>query len=157
MGEYLLPYRGPPAPPDPPGHEDANPWSPFHSRLQFDFAHFHFVEEQSSARSIDKALDFWAASITNFGGDAPWKNHRELYASIDAIKISHSPWKTYSIHYQGPLPPGTPPKWMTETYQLCTRDARQILHHQLGTTDFKDKINLSPYRQFDGKVDRDRE
>jgi hypothetical protein len=55
----------------------------------------------------------------------------------------------YTVRYGGPLPPGTPPKWMTQTYELCTRDSRQVLHQQLATTDFKDKINLSPYRQFD--------
>jgi len=38
---------------------------------------------------------------------------------------------------------------MTETYQLCTQDTRQVLHYQLATPQFHDKINLSPYRQFD--------
>jgi hypothetical protein len=85
-----------------------------------------------------------------YGGDAPWKNAAELYASIDAIQHGDSPWKVYKIRYRGPLPPGTPPKWMTETYQLCTRNSRQVLHHQLATSQFKDTINLSPYRQFDG-------
>ncbi|KAI0245200.1 hypothetical protein BJV78DRAFT_1277494 [Lactifluus subvellereus] len=122
--------------------------------VEFDFAHYHFVESQSSARLIDKALDLWAAIVMEFGRDSPWKNSSELYATIDAIKYGDSPWKTYEIRYQGPLPPGTPPKWMTQTYELCTRDSRRVLHHQLETTEFKDKINLSPYRQFDSKRQR---
>ncbi|KIM80298.1 hypothetical protein PILCRDRAFT_9821 [Piloderma croceum F 1598] len=84
-----------------------------------------------------------------YGGDAPWKNAAELYATIDAIQHGDSPWKVYEIRYRGPLPPGTPLKWMTETYQLCTRNSRQVLHHQLATSQFKDTINLSPYCQFD--------
>jgi hypothetical protein len=147
MGEYLQPYARPQAPIL--GCEDANIWSPFNSRLEFDFAYYHFVEIQNSARLIDEALSQWAAGVMQYGGSAPWKNSKELYASIDAIKHGDSPWKMYTVCYGGPLPPGTPPKWMTQTYELCTRDSRQVLHQQLATTDFKDKINLSPYRQFD--------
>ncbi|KIM37067.1 hypothetical protein M413DRAFT_423911 [Hebeloma cylindrosporum] len=38
---------------------------------------------------------------------------------------------------------------MTETYELCTRDSRILLHHQLATTDFAGTFNPKPYRQFD--------
>ena len=37
---------------------------------------------------------------------------------------------------------------MTETYELCCRDTRQVLLQQLATSDFKDKFNLTPYQQF---------
>ena len=73
------------------------------------------MEVQNSARKIDQVLDLWAASVMEFGRDAPWENSNVLYATIDAIKDGDSPWKVYSIHYKGPHPPGTPPKWMTET------------------------------------------
>ncbi|KAN0104004.1 hypothetical protein V8E52_011405, partial [Russula decolorans] len=130
------------------------PWNPFISRIEFDFAHYHFVEAQSSAGLINKALDLWAAAVVEYGGAAPWKNSKELYTTIDAIKHSESPWKTHTVRYQGPLPLGTPPKWMTQTYVLCTQDSRQVLHRQLETTEFKDKINLSPYCQFDSNRQR---
>jgi hypothetical protein len=82
-----------------------------------------------------------------FGGDAPWKDSAELYATIDAIQDGDSPWKLYRIRYKGPRPLGTPPKWMTETYELCMRDSRHVLHHQLSTVQFKDRFNVAPYRQ----------
>ncbi|KAJ6472154.1 hypothetical protein C8R47DRAFT_1296895 [Mycena vitilis] len=63
------------------------------------------------------------------------------------------PWRIYKITYTGPRPP-VPPKWMTETYELCTRDSRLVLQQQLATPDFKDKIDYSPYRQFDGNGKR---
>ena len=148
-GEYLLPHTRPQAPPNPP-QADTNPWNPFNSRIDFDFAHFQFVKVQNSAPLIDKALDMWAATVMEFGGDTLWKNSEELYATIDTIQHGDCPWKVYSIRYQGPRPPGMTPKWMTQTYELCARDMRQVLQHQLETTQFKDKINLIPYQQFDG-------
>lgn len=153
-GEYLLPYTRPQAPPNPPDGAATNPWNPFKSRIEFDFAHYHFVEVQSSARLINKALDLWTATVVEFGGDAPWKKSEELYATIDTIQHGNSPWKEYRIRYQGPRPRGTPPKWMTQTYELCARDTQQVLHHQLETTQFKDKISMTPYRQFDGNGQR---
>jgi hypothetical protein len=43
-----------------------------------------------------------------------------------------------------------PLQWMTESYEHCLCDVRQVLlHHQLASTKFKDKINLVPYKQFD--------
>ena len=126
-----------------------NLWNPFNSRVEFDFAYYHFIEAQSSAALIDKALDIWAATVLEFGGNSPWANSNELYAAIDAIQLGDVPWKVYKLRYQGPLPQGTPPKWMTQTYELCTRDSRLLLHQQLGAAHFKDAINLSPYRQFD--------
>lgn len=122
--------------------------------MEFDFAYYHFVEAQSSAREIEKALDHWEAIAMEFGQHAPWQNASQLYDSIDSIQHGDYPWKSYSIRYQGPLPPGVTPKWMTETYVLCTRDSRQVLQHQLATKEFRGKINYAPYRQFDGKRQR---
>ncbi|KAH9979150.1 hypothetical protein BJV74DRAFT_900472 [Russula compacta] len=138
-GEYLPPYTHPP-PAAAPNADDANPWNPFNSQVEFDFAHYHFVEVQNSAGKIDQALDLCS-----------WKDSAELYATIDAIQHGDSPWKVYKIRYKGPRPPGTPPKWMTETYELCTRDSCQVLHHQLSMAEFKDKFNVAPYRQVNGE------
>jgi len=151
-GEFLPPYTRPRVPS--PEVDAMDSWSPFESRLEFDTAHYHFVEAQNSGPLIDKALDMWLATVAEFGGDVPWKDSKDLYATIDAIQRGNSPWTVHKIRYQGPLPPGTPPKWMTETYELCTRDTRKVLHRQLETTHFKDKINLTPYRQFDGNGQR---
>ncbi|KAF8491742.1 hypothetical protein F5888DRAFT_1807267 [Russula emetica] len=93
-GEYLLPYTRPPDLPNPLNGDAPDSWDPFNSRIEFDFALYHFIEAQSSAGLIDKALDLWAATV---GDSAPWKNSKELYATIDAIKLSESPWKTYTV------------------------------------------------------------
>ncbi|KAJ7238115.1 hypothetical protein B0H12DRAFT_1204309 [Mycena haematopus] len=148
-GVYLPPFSRPPPSVQPPAHgQDPAAWAPFGSRVEFDFAQFHFVQLQTSAANINTALDLWAASVIPYGGTAPWKNSDDLYATIDAIQSGDMPWKTYQLHYTGPLPPGTPPKWMTQMYEVCTRDLRAVLHHQLETTSFEDDIDMIPYRQF---------
>ncbi|KAJ7884750.1 hypothetical protein B0H14DRAFT_3128302 [Mycena olivaceomarginata] len=148
-GEYLPPFSIPPPLPQPPANgQDPAAWAPFGSREEFDFANFHFVKLQSSAADINTALDLWAASVMRYGGTVPWRNSDELYATIDEIQSGHMPWKTYQMRYTGPLPAGTPPKWMTQIYEVCTRDLRAVLHHQLATTSFKDDVDMIPYRQY---------
>ncbi|KAJ7635036.1 hypothetical protein FB45DRAFT_989651 [Roridomyces roridus] len=148
-GAFLPEFVGPPrAPPPPPDGQDPAAWEPFGDRAEFDFANFHFTEAQSSEKDINIALDIWAASVLKYGATAPWRDARELYATIDTIHDGQAPWKTYTLRYSGPLPPGQPPKWMTQTYELCTHDTRVLLHNQLSTTVFRDHVNLVPYRQF---------
>jgi Plavaka transposase len=147
-GNNLPPHTLPP-PPTLPEDASHNPWHPFQSRIDFDFAYYHFVELQSSEGNVDKALDLWAASVMEYGGDTPWNSSADLYRTIDAIQHGDAPWKVHHVHFRGPLPPGTPPKWMTDTYELCMRDARQVLHHQLATPDYAEHINYAPYRQLD--------
>ncbi|KAJ6628598.1 hypothetical protein B0H10DRAFT_2160856 [Mycena sp. CBHHK59/15] len=149
------PHSPPLSPPTPPADgQDARAWEPFGSRVEFDFAQYHFVQLQSSAVQIKTALDLWAASVMEFGKTAPWANVEELHATIDAIQHGDAPWKTYTIRYMGPLPLGTPLKWMRQDYELCTRDVRQVLHHQLGDATFKDHVDLVPYRQFNHSEQR---
>ena len=140
-----------PLPPPLAPFADPTSWSPFQSRVDFDFAHYHFVELQDSAANINKALDIWQASILQYGGNVPWTNAQDLYDTINKIQAGSAPWKVYKICYQGVVPAGIPPKWMTETYELCTCDSRTVLHNQLASSEFKGKTNFVPYQQFDSK------
>lgn len=113
------------------------------------------MRAQSSKGQINEALELWAANILKYGDETPWKDADDLYRTIDEIQEGEVPWKVYNMDYTGPRPPnGTPPKWMTETYQLVTRDSRQLLHQQLSSPQFRDAFNYIPYRQFNGKGDR---
>lgn len=131
-----------------------NCWTPYQSRVEFDFSYYHFVEAQSPASHINKALDIWTAIVMKHGEEAPWANAASFYQTIDTIEHGDLPWKSFNIRYQGPLPSGTPPRWMTETYVLCARDSRQVLQHQLATTQFEGKFDRIPYRQFDSNGQR---
>lgn len=143
----------------PPLHPDSNTdepysWEPFASRADFDFAHFHFVEAQSSEGEINHALDILRAYLLPSGGHPPWANTQEMYETIDSIQNGDAPWEVIKIKYTGPKPERDVPAWMEETYELCTRNVRQVLHNQLATADFKDNFDPSPYQQFNGQGDR---
>lgn len=151
----------PPGSPPPPRHladeSPSNPWNPFMDRIAFKFADYHFTELQSSEAQINQALDHWLASIQLAGGDTskfPWRSAREMYATIDSIKEGPAPWKTVKFKYTGSLPPGIPPKWMLETYELCFRDPRIILLKQIALPDLQNHFDYAPYMQFNEKKDR---
>lgn len=93
----------------------------------------------------------WAATVIQHGGNVPWRSAKDLHATIDAVQMGDAPWAVYQIQYQGPRPAGMAPKWMSETYELVTRDTSVVLRNQLATTEFKGKVNYTPYRQFDGQ------
>ncbi|KAJ7629896.1 hypothetical protein B0H17DRAFT_1164262 [Mycena rosella] len=152
-GNYLPPHS-PPPPLASLGGQAPGSWEPFESHTEFDFAYFHFVQAQSPASAINTALDLWAAQVFKYGATAPWRNAAQLHSTIDSIQHGDAPWRVHKIRYQGPRPAGIPPKWMTETYELCARDARIVLHNQLATTDFKGQISYAPYRQFNGEGKR---
>lgn len=155
-GKFIPQHTQPPPPAAPDATED-NAWHPFEDRLAFDWAHYHFVELQSSEQQVNKGLDLWLAATVKAGNDTPlpWSSTKEMYATIDSIQEGDAPFKTIHFKYSGPIPPtSNPPHWMTQTYDLCTRDSRILLHNQLATTDFTDTFDYKPYRQFDHKDDR---
>ncbi|KAJ7724027.1 hypothetical protein B0H16DRAFT_1736971 [Mycena metata] len=91
-GNYLAPGSAPP----PHAQLDRQPpesFTPFESRADFDFAHFHFVQLQSSAGEINTALDLWAAQVLRHGDSPPWRNAQDLYDTIDSIQHGDAPWK----------------------------------------------------------------
>lgn len=135
--------------PEPPAHT-SSAWRPFADRIEFEFAHLHFVEAQSSKGLINRALDLWAASAIKNNGIGPtWKSADDLYAAIDAIREGQVPWRVFTVKYNGPLPEGTPPKWMTQEYHVCTRNAKEVVDMQLGSEHFDGQFNYTPYRQFE--------
>ncbi|KIM40548.1 hypothetical protein M413DRAFT_73023, partial [Hebeloma cylindrosporum] len=117
--------------------------------------HHHFLKATSAAQT-NVVLDLWAAMVTQNGGNVypQWKSTKDLYATIDKIQQGTSPWITYEIRYQGPLPAENPPRWMTDTYHLCTRNSRHLLHQQLSNSSFKDNTHNVPYMQFNTAGDR---
>lgn len=104
---------------------------------------------QSSAQEIRRAIDIWAASVIQHGGDVPWQSAEGLYATIDAIQLGNAPWALWKVQYQGLCPKDMAPKWMDETYEPVMQNTSVVLQNMLATTEFKGKINYTPYCQFD--------
>ncbi|KAF6755243.1 hypothetical protein DFP72DRAFT_811830 [Ephemerocybe angulata] len=140
--------------------DPSNPWTPFADRLGFEFCHHHYADAQSSAAKINKGLDFWvAAKIQALQSgecdslNAEWNSAKEMYETIDKIQHGGAPFRTVKVRYAGPLPEN-PPSWMTQEYELCYRDSRQVLHNQLATADFASDFDPAPYRQYQGNGER---
>jgi Plavaka transposase len=134
----------------------SNPWHPFPDRFAFEFADTHYTEQQSSESKINQALDFWLATTIRAGGDGdniPWNTAKQMYKAIDSIKAGPVPWTTVRFRYTGALPPGTPPKWMCESYDLCFRDPRLVLLDQIASPDLHEHFDYIPYMQFNEKKD----
>ncbi|KAG5220589.1 C2H2-type domain-containing protein [Salix suchowensis] len=151
----VLPPGLPPPPQQPADAKPNNPWNPFPDHLSFEFADYHFTTLQSSESQVNQALDLWLAAVVNAGGDPclmPWQTAKQMYGTIDAIKEGPTPWKTIQFCYTGPLPKGTPPKWMQETYELCFRDPHSILLNQIALPELQDHFDYAPYMQFNAHM-----
>ncbi|KAH6868892.1 hypothetical protein BKA70DRAFT_1211207 [Coprinopsis sp. MPI-PUGE-AT-0042] len=154
-GNTLPAYTNPP-PWDPVPTE--NPWTPFEDRLSFDWAHYHVIECGSSEAKIAKGLDLWMAAKIQGAGThdcegLPWSSADDLYSTVDEIQAGSAPFKTVYFQYSGPLP-SNPPKWMTQKYELCVRDTRQVIKNTLATANFANEFDTQPYRQFHSNADR---
>lgn len=130
-------------------------WSPFEDHLTFDWAYYHYMNLQSSAAEIVEGLNLWSATCIKHSSTvgAPWRNAKEMYATIDSIKTGALPFKTFTFQYTGPKPL-TPPRWMEQVYELNTRDVLEVIREQLATPDFNGHIDYIPYKEFNGKGER---
>jgi len=132
-GQFL-----PPNSPLPPKQEPLpDAYAPFESRGTFQLAEFLYHCEQMSATKIDELLSVMA-SIYNVA--PPFRSHKDLYATINAIPHGDAPWQSFAVSYSGPLPE-SPPSWMTAEYDVWFRDPKVVLEHQLANADFNGEID----------------
>ncbi|KAF7329470.1 hypothetical protein MKEN_00209400 [Mycena kentingensis (nom. inval.)] len=141
----------PPGAPPPPWEDpDPDDFGSFDTRTQFEFAEFLYKRVEMSGDSIDSLAQLLAALYPE---DPFFRNHRDIYAAIDAIQQGDAPWIAFSVKYTGPLPTsGEVPSWMTETFEVWYRCPLAIFERQLANRDFKEEMDWAPKRVFkDGK------
>ena len=144
----FLPPRTPPTPCPPKSNDD---WTPFTSRAGFELAELLYTTAPLSNNIIDKLLNIWSATLVPHNDSAPILDHADLHATIDAIKLGHVPWESYTVQYNGLRPDDAPiPGWMTTDWQLWYRDPRKVIHSLFKNPDLADGIDYVPYREFDG-------
>ncbi|KAG1876889.1 hypothetical protein C8R48DRAFT_745427 [Suillus tomentosus] len=102
----------------PPPHMDALPtdWTPYDNRAEFETAEFLFTCNQMSAKQIDTLLNLWAATLIKHNDAPPFANHRDMYATIDATPLGDTPWKSFTLCYNGAKPEQDVPLWMDGQY-----------------------------------------
>ena len=81
--------------------------------------------------------------------EVPWRNAKDMYDTIDSIQVGAVGWTTYRLSYGGPLPTGTVPRWMQETYELNVRDVLAIFEEQLASKEFDGQFEYTPYEEYD--------
>jgi hypothetical protein len=131
-----------------PGGATAHQWGDFGSRIAFDFAEHHFGELQSSASGITRRLDIWAAQALRAGERAQWNNLDQLHNTINAVKLGEAAWSTDEFYYTGERSDRAAPKWMDVKHELCWRNVCWVVHQQLVSPEFKDRVDYCLYRQF---------
>ena len=144
-GEFLPPGT----PPTPPPSKSPNDWTPFVSRAAFETAEILYTKAPFSSKLIDELLNLWTATLIPHKDSAPILGHDDLHATIDAIKLGHVPWQSYTAQYNGLRPDNAPtPEWMNAQYQLWYRDPQKVIHNLLANPDLADGIDYVPYRDF---------
>ena len=72
------------APAQPSSAPSADDWEPYEDRVAFELAEFLYSKEQMSAGNIDRLLEMWAASQLKHNDSPPFRNHKDLYSTIDS-------------------------------------------------------------------------
>ncbi|KAG1868059.1 hypothetical protein C8R48DRAFT_671547 [Suillus tomentosus] len=101
-----------------------------------------------SAKQIDTLLNLWAATLIKHNDTPPFANHRDMYATIDATPLSDTPWKSFTMSYNGVRPEQDVPPWMDGQYDVWYRDPLQMVRSMLANSDFDGGIEFSPYHDY---------
>jgi len=123
-------------------------WSPFSSQVQFETADFLFRKAEMSQTDINTLMQLWAS--TTLVGCAPFQNHQEMLATIDAINLSDIPWQSFSAKYSGAVPRANLPDWMLHEYMVFFWDPLSVVWSMISNPDFKGQFDYAPYREFEG-------
>ena len=143
--------------PPPPRDSDRGPhdWTPYNSRNEFELANFLFHQNQMSAGDIDSLLKIWAATLAPHNDHPPFRNHTELYNTIDTTPIGDVPWESFTVTYNGDIPDGKRLPWMEEEFEVWFRNPKELVQNMLANPDFNDEFDCSPFHEYD-KNDRHR-
>lgn len=144
-GDDLLDPNTPPPPRDTSSKDD---WTPFNSRAEFRLAEFVFTETEMSERNSNTLMEIIAALLRPHDEDPPFRDHKELLATIDAIPYGDIPWKSFKAKYQGDFPSGEVPEWMTTEYEVHYRDPHQVVLNMLANPDFDGHFDYMPFQEF---------
>jgi hypothetical protein len=136
------------APPKTQPGETPPSWSPFDSQAQFETADFLFKKAEMSRGNIDILMELWAT--TTGDGQAPFRDHREMLATIDAINGGDAPWQSFIASYSGTKPPNDPPDWMLKNYTVFFRDPLAVVRSIIANPDFDGQFDYAAYTEFEG-------
>ena len=65
-------------------------------------------------------MDIWASKAEDQNASVPFIDHKDLYHTIDNIKLGDVAWKSFSVSYNGEIPPDVDniAPWMTSEFEV---------------------------------------
>ena len=128
---------------------------PFSSEVQFKVADLLYRRAELSTSNIDLLLDLWAESLEELDASegAPFKNHDELYSTIDSSTLGDIPWQCLVTGISDDIDENSP-KWMRTQYEVCYRDPAEVVSAMLSNPDFDGQFDLCPYIDLDARGKR---
>lgn len=121
-------------------------WTPFDDRADFALAEFLYKKNQMSGAGIDQLLKIWATKVLPLGAQAPFNDHSELYATIDAIPYGDAQWKSFCVAPNLDYAVREDAPWMHEEYEVVFRSPRDVLRNSMNTSSFDGHIDYAAYR-----------
>ena len=142
--------------PPPPRESDHGPndWTPYEGRIEFELANFLYRRNQMSASDINCLLNLWGASSAAHGEAPPFRNHKDLYSTIDSTPLGDVPWESFSLCFNGTRPNDEVPGWMDADYEVWFRSPRKLIHNIISNPDFSGGFDFTPYQEHDAKGTR---
>jgi hypothetical protein len=111
-------------------------------------ADFLYRRNQMSAGDIDFIFKLWAASLVAHHDSPPFSNHTEMYNTIDSTPLGDLPWEFFSLEYNGDVPEGDVPSWMSAEYDVWFRNPLGLVHNILLNPDFEGEIDYAPVQEY---------
>ena len=107
-----------------------------------------------SAGNIDALLQLWAAEALARGEDPPFRDHKDLYQTIDSTPLGDICWDSFKMTFNATSPDEEPPAWLANEYRVHFRDPHAVVLNMLANPDFKDEIDFAPFREYLQEGDR---
>ena len=101
-----------------------------------------------SAGDIDSLFDVWKTTLVH--DDLPFRNHTDLYHTIDSTPLGDLPWEHFIITYGATLPDGEErSEWMDAEFEVWFRDPKQLVENMIGNPDFDGEFDCTPFQEYD--------
>ena len=102
-----------------------------------------------SQGNIDILMELWATM--NGDGQAPFQDHQEMLAIINAINDGDATWQSFTVSYSGTRPSKDPPDWMLKDYTVFFRDPLTMVRNIISNPDFNGQFDYAPYTEFENE------
>lgn len=137
--------------PPPPHDNEANSdnWTPYNSQAEFELTELLYTHSQMPTSEIDHLLNIWAATHVADGQDPLFKDHKDMYVTINMTPLGDVAWESFEVQYSGELPNGDISSRMTANHTVWFCDHHALVQHILSNPDFRDNFDCSPLQEHD--------